>query len=43
MHFNCKPNLNLKKYLKMEESLTKENCDLIEEYNFKKKLQVDGD
>jgi hypothetical protein len=31
---NCKPNSNLKQYLKMEKFLAKDNYDLIEKYNF---------
>jgi hypothetical protein len=31
---NCKPNSNLKQYLKMEKFLAKDNYDLIEEHNF---------
>ncbi len=40
---NCKPNSNLKQYLKVEKFWTKENYDLIEEHNFFEELQVDGD
>jgi hypothetical protein len=31
---NCKPNSNLKQYLKMKKFLAKDNYDLIEEHNF---------
>jgi hypothetical protein len=40
---NCKPNSNLKQYLKVEKFWAKENYDLIEEHNFFEELQVDGD
>jgi hypothetical protein len=40
---NCKPNVNLKEYFKKEDSLTKENYDLLEEANFFEQLQVDND
>jgi hypothetical protein len=31
---NCKPNSNLKQYLRMEKFLAKDNYNLIEEHNF---------
>jgi hypothetical protein len=31
---NCKPNANLKEYFKKEDSLGKENYDLLEEVDF---------
>ncbi len=37
---NYKPNANLKEYLKKEDSLAKENYDLLEEVDFFKQLQV---
>jgi hypothetical protein len=40
---NCKPNANLKEYLKEEDSLAKENYDLREEVDFFEQLQVDND
>jgi hypothetical protein len=33
-HHNCKPNANLKEYLKKEDSLVEENYDLLEEADF---------
>ncbi len=37
---NCKPNANLKEYLKDEDSLAKESYDLLEEIDFFEQLQV---
>ncbi len=42
-HHNCKPNANLKEYLKEEDSLVKDNYDLVEEADFFEQLQVDND
>jgi hypothetical protein len=39
-HHNCKPNANLKEYWKKEDSLAKENYDLLEEVDFFEQLQV---
>jgi hypothetical protein len=35
---NCKPNANLKEYLKKEDSLVEENYDLLGEANFFEQL-----
>jgi hypothetical protein len=43
MGANCKRKSNLKQYLKMEEFLVEENCELIQEHNFFEELQVDSD
>ncbi len=40
---NCKPNPNSKQYLKVEESLAKQNYNLIEKHNFWKELEGDDD
>ncbi len=40
---NCKPNENLKEYLKEEDSLVEENNDLLEKADFFEQLQVDND
>jgi hypothetical protein len=40
---NYKPNVVLKEYLKEEDSLAKENYDLLEEADFFEQLQVDND
>jgi hypothetical protein len=40
---NCKPNLDSKQYSKIEESLAKENYNLVEELFLKKELEVDDD
>jgi hypothetical protein len=42
-HHNCKPNANLKEYLKEEDFLVKDNYDLVEEADFFEQLQVDND
>ncbi len=42
-HHNCKPNTNLKEYLKEEHYLANENYDLLEEVDFFEQLQVDND
>jgi hypothetical protein len=34
LHFNCKPNSNLKPFLKMKKFLAKENYDLIGKHFF---------
>jgi hypothetical protein len=40
---NYKPNVDLKEYLKEEDSLLEENYDLLEELDFFGQLQVDND
>jgi hypothetical protein len=40
---NCKPNANVKDYLKEEYSLVEDNYDLLEEVHFFEQLQVDND
>jgi hypothetical protein len=40
---NCKPNANLKEYLKEEDSLVEENYDLFQEVDCFELLQVDND
>jgi hypothetical protein len=40
---NCKPNADLKEYLKKEDSLAEENYDLFEKADVFEQLQVDND
>jgi len=39
---NCKPNFDLKRYLKIKKLLVEDNYNLIEKHDFFKELQVDG-
>jgi hypothetical protein len=43
LHLNCIANANFKKYIKFEVTLVEENYELIEEFEYFEKLQVDND
>jgi hypothetical protein len=43
LHLNCIANTNLKNYIKFEVALVEGNYELIEEFEYFKKLQVDND
>jgi hypothetical protein len=43
LHMNCMQNKNMKDYLKVEEPLTNDNYELIEEAKYFEDLNMDGD
>jgi hypothetical protein len=43
LHMNCMPNKNMKDYLKVEEPLTNENYELIEEEKYFEDLNMNSD